>query len=120
MLVSEFLQFPNKFLQIEANLFSDKESLNLINLYQSMFNQNLTRVDKISNIKEILNICGNAIGKERKKIICLLTFSILQTSFGRSLIQENERFRQVVFGRYDLFMTEDDQDFVEAMKDRRI
>ncbi len=120
MIVSEFLQFPNKFVQIEANLFSDNESTNMIHSYRSMSDQNLSRTDKISMIKEILNICGNSVGKERKKIICLLTFSILQTPFGRSLIQENERFRKVVFDRYDLFISEDDQDFVEAMRERRI
>ena len=120
MLVSEFLQFPNKFIEIEANLFSDKETSNMIHSYQSMFEQNLSRADKISIMKEILKSCENVIGKERKKIICLLTFSILQTPFGRSLIQENERFREVVFGRYELFLTEDDQDFVEGMRERKL
>ena len=120
MLVSEFLQFPNKFVQIEGNLFTGNESCEFINLYQSMHHQTLSREEKMSNMKKVLNICQNAVGTERKKIICLLTFSILQTPFGRSLIQENERFREVVFGRYKLFMTENDQDFVEALRDRRI
>jgi len=85
-----------------------------------MYSQSLSRTDKISNIKNILNICQDARGTDRKKIICLVVFSILQTSFGRSLVQENERFRKVVFDRYKLFMGEDDQEFVEALRNRSI
>ena len=120
MRLSQFLQFPPKFLENENLLFNENESLNLINLYKSMNNSQLTKSQKIDKIKEILRICLVSFGKERKKIICLLMFSVLQTAFGRSIIQEDERFRQVVFDRYELFITENDQDFIDTMFRLRI
>jgi len=85
-----------------------------------MHNQTLAREEKKSNIKKVLNMWENAFESEKKKIICLLMFSIFQTPFGCSIIQESERFREVIFGRYELFITDNDQDFVEAMRERRV
>jgi len=120
MRLSEFLEFPSKFIENEKVLFTPNESSDLINLYQSMCNQELTRKEKIQKIKDILNICEISIGIERKKVICLLVFSVLKTEFGRSIIQENNRFREIVFNRYEEFMTINDQDFVSAMIQLRI
>lgn len=117
MLLSEFLQFPNKFVKNERELFTKYESSNMINTYVSMNDQNLSKDDKIVKIKNMLKFCEYAHGTEKKKIICLLVFSILKTEFGRSLIQESERFRRAALGRYEDFMTEDDQDFTEVIKD---
>ena len=119
MLVSEILQFPIKFRQIESELFTKDDSSHLCNVYQNMYNPNLTRKHKISCIKEILGMCDN-VSKDGKKIICLLVFYVLKTEFGRSLLQENDKFRVVVFSRYEEFITEDDQDFVDAMQLLRI
>ena len=120
MSVSEFLNLPSKFIQNEKLLFDSNESSNLINLYQSMDNQQLSKYQKIKEIEEILHFCEISIGRERKKIICLVMFCALHTSFGRSIIQENEEFRMVVFNRYEDFMNEPDQIFVEAIRQLRI
>lgn len=119
MLVSEILQFPVKFRQIESDLFTRDESTHLFDLYQSMYDANLTRSNKISCMKKVLIICDN-VPKDGKKIICLLMFHLLKTEFGCSIIQESEKFRVVVFERYEELMKEDDQDFVDAMKLLRI
>jgi len=119
MLVSEVLQFPIKFRQIESELFTCDESTHLFYLYQSMYDPNLTRSNKISYMKELINMFDN-VPKNGKKIICLLIFYVLKTEFGRSLLQENDKFRVIVFSRYEEFITEDDQDFVDAMQLLRI
>lgn len=119
MLVSEMLQFPIKFRQIESELFTSNESSHLFYLYQSMYDPNLTKSNKISYMKKVINMCDN-VPKNGKKIICLLMFYLLKTEFGRSILQENSKFRIVVFERYEELMKEDDQDFVEAMKLLRI
>ena len=120
MRVSEFLQFPPKFIENENILFNQNESLNLINLYQSMNNPQLSRQQKINKIAEILRISEFSIGRERQKIMCLLVFSIFQTDFGRSIIQSSEIFRKAVFNRYEDFITDTDQIFVEAIYALRI
>lgn len=120
MLVSEFLNFPTKFIENEKVLFDSNESSNLINLYQSMDNQQLSVSQKLNEIKEILHFCEISIGKEKKKIICLVMFSIFQTFFGRSIIQGNEKFRIVVFDKYEAFMNENDEIFKEEICKRKI
>ena len=85
-----------------------------------MNNPQLSRHQKINEIEEILHICEISIGREKRKIICLLMFSVLQTDFGRSIIQEDKKFRDAIFERYEDFMTNTDQIFVEAIRERRI
>lgn len=120
MRLSQFLRLPSKFIENENILFSDNESSDLINLYESFNNQQLSRQQKINKMLEILRILESSIGEERKKIICLLMFSVLQTVFGRSIIQSSNRFRMAVLGRYEHFMTNTDEIFVEAIYELRI
>ena len=47
-------------------------------------------------------------------------FSIFQTLFGRSIIQENEKFRIIVFNKYEAFIEENDDIFVEEINKRKI
>jgi len=81
MRLSEFLNFPDKFVENERNLFSDNESSDLINLYQSIKNDNLSRVQKIEKIKEILNICEISSGTERKKDYLFINVFGLKNNF---------------------------------------
>lgn len=120
MRVSEFLNFPPKFIQNEKVLFDSNESSNLINFYQSMENQQLSVSQKINEIIEIIKFCEISKGIEKKKIICLVMFSIFQTLFGRSIIQENEKFRIIVFNKYEAFIEENDDIFVEEINKRKI
>jgi len=116
MLVSVLLQFPPKFIDIEDTLFTEYETSNFVQTYQGMLSNNLSKEEKIDKFKNILTLCEPFTSIERKKFICLLAYSILQTSFGCYLLQENEKYRKVVFEKYKEFMTEDDQEFVEALR----
>jgi len=120
MLVCKFLNLPEKFINNEKVLFDSNESSNLINCHQSMDNEQLSYYQKLDKIEEILHFCQNSIGKEAKKIICLVMFSIFQTSFGRSIIQNNEKFRIVVFDKYENFMNENDEIFIEEIRKLKI
>ncbi len=119
MSISDLLQLPTTYAQIEHTFFSREKSELLIMLYNSMYNANLEKKDKITNIKKILDMFYLS-DENCKKLLCLVMFSVLNTSFGISLIQENEKFRQVVFDKYQEFIGLSDQDFVEALKIRKI
>ncbi len=85
-----------------------------------MYNDNFARKEKLNNIKKLLNLFDNIYGQNKKRLLCLVVFSILNTTFGRSMIQENEKFRKVVFEKYEDFINDSNQDFVEALKVRKI
>ncbi len=85
-----------------------------------MHNNNFTRKEKLNNIKKLLNLFDNIYVRDKKRLLCLVVFSILNTSFGHSIIQENEKFRKVVFEKYEDFINDSNQDFVEALKIRKI
>jgi hypothetical protein len=120
MSISALLQFPTSFVQLEQTAFSNEMSSKLIDIYNSMYNDNFTRSEKINNIKKILNICNEMYVQDKKRLICLVVFSMLNTAFGRSIIQENEKFREIVFDKYEDFINDSNQDFVEALKIRKI
>ena len=120
MYISVLLQFPTSFVQVEQTSFSNALSSELIDIYNSMHNNNFTRKEKLNNIKKLLNLFDNIYVRDKKRLLCLVVFSILNTSFGHSMIQENEKFRKVVFEKYEDFINDSNQDFVEALKIRKI
>ena len=120
MLVSEYLQLPG-YSQIEEELFSRDESLELIKIYD-MMNIEINDEEKIKNIKILLFKINTSIYKKRK-IMCLVLFCILNTSFGYSLIQRIEKFRKIIFNKYEEFILleqSDDQHFVDVLKSKKI
>jgi len=120
MSASELFQLPSSYAQIEQEHLSYEESIKIIDIYNSMYNDNLSKQEKISNLKKLLDMFFGYEDIYMKKLLCLIYFSILNTTFAYSIIQENERFRKVVFEKYEEFINLPDQDFVEALKIRRI
>jgi hypothetical protein len=121
MLITEYLQFPG-YVQLEYELFTSYESIELVDIYNMFTDPNIDRPEKLINIKNLLNKVQETSNIVKRKIIILTVFSILNTPFGYSLLQENYKFRQVVFYKYDKFMSEEqtDQIFIEYLKTVKI
>jgi hypothetical protein len=120
MLVTEILQLPQSFNIIESVLFDENESNEIINIYNNMYNDNLTRTEKIRDIQKVMNKMANCYTRNEKKFYCLIIFSILNTPFGYQIIQDNDKFRETVFSKYKEFIDMDDLEFTEALRSRKI
>jgi hypothetical protein len=120
MSITEYLQFPG-YVQLEYELFTSYESIELVNIYNIFTDPNINRPEKIQNIKKLLDKIQDTSNIDKRKIIVLTVFSIINTPFGYSLLQENEKYRQVVFNKYEQFIQEQtDQLFIEYLKTVRI
>jgi hypothetical protein len=121
MSITEYLQFSG-YVQLEYELFTSYESIELVDICNIFTDPNINRSEKIQNIKNLLNKVQETSNIVKRKIIILTVFSILNTPFGYSLLQENYKFRQVVFYKYDKFMSEEqtDQIFIEYLKTVKI
>lgn len=118
---SEYLQFES-FSQKERDLFTSFESKHMIDSYNSLFDDNLSKNQKMKKIKDIVNLTHNTFGKNRKKILILVIFSMTNTPFGHSLLQEYTKFRDVVFEAYErnYMIGNDDQDFLRELDKKKI
>jgi hypothetical protein len=118
MSVTKYLQIPG-YLEIEKQLFSFDESLDLILIYDSM-NCDIPRKEKLDNIKILMTKFSDV--SQKNKILCLVLFSMLNTTFGYSIIQEFEKFRNAVSNKYYEFLQEQqsDQHFIEILKSKKI
>ena len=119
MSVTQYLQIPG-YLEIEEKLFSFDESMELISIYDSMKCDNITRKEKLDNIKILMTQFSDV--HQKNKILCLVLFSMLNTTFGYSLIQEFEKFRNVISIKYNEFIQDQqsDQHFIEILKSKKI
>ena len=54
----------------------------------------------------------------------LVLFCMLNTTFGYSIIQENEKFRKCIFNKYEEFIKEEDEQpdhhFINLLKTKKI
>ena len=118
MSVTKYLQISG-YLEIEKQLFSFDESLDLILIYDSM-NCDIPRKEKLDNIKILMTKFSDV--SQKNKILCLVLFSMLNTTFGYSIIQEFEKFRNAVSNKYYEFLQEQqsDQHFIEILKSKKI
>jgi len=121
MLITEYLQFQG-YVQLEYELFTSYESIELVDVCNTFTDPNINRSEKIQNIKKLLEKVQETSNIVKRKIIILTVFSILNTPFGYSLLQENEKYRQVVFNKYEKFIQEEqtDQLFIEYLTPMRI
>ena len=121
MLVTEYLQLPG-YTQIEEELFSINESLELINMYDIM-NSIFSKDEKLLNINMLIKKYTVVFGI-KKKIMILVLFCMLNTTFGYSIIQENEKFRKCIFNKYEEFIKEEDEQpdhhFINLLKTKKI
>lgn len=120
MLLTEIFQLPQSYNMIELLIFNQDDSIEIINIYNSMYNDNLSKEEKIRYIKKAMDMMLKCHTESGKKFFCLVIFSILNTPFGYKIIQENERFRRTVNDKYNQFIDIDDQDFTEALRIRKI
>jgi hypothetical protein len=121
MYVSDVIQLPSEFYSIEEYYFTEEESDDLIYIYNIMDDDNCSRSQKISSIKNLLQMF-DSYNKDGKKILALLIYSVLNTKFGHALIQSNEKFRETVFQKYEALLIDgiDDQLFIQELKNRKI
>lgn len=122
MLVTELLQLPRSYYEIESNAFTQDESLCMIHIYNNICNNSISENIKIRGIMTIMDIWMHHNFQNERKLVCLIVFSVLNTSFGRELIQGNEIFRNAITSKYNEFMNigADDQEFIEELSCRNI